>query len=139
MIVPSRRSLLAAAIKGVSAWLGIHISPLAAQSNYSTSGHTAVITLCSDLRCPRSIGEACRHALATSERHPSSLIRAILLDIESPERLTLSELAHALVERSRIDFGERKIVSVDGWILSVTETRLYALAGLLSGASVPTA
>ena len=137
MIVPSRRSLLAAAINGALASLGTHISALAAQANYSMSGHTAVITLCSNLRCPWSVGEACRLALATSETQPSSLIGAILLD--TPETLTPTELAHALVERSRIDFRERRVVSVDGWVLSLTEARLYALAGLLSPAGVPTA
>ena len=141
MILPpvSRRSLLGTAIKGAGAWLGSHVSLLTAQANYSMGGHAELVTLCSDLRCPKPIGEACRLALSPSESRPSSLVRAILGEIEWSERSPPNGLAHALMKRSRTDFGERRVVSVNGWILSLTETRLYALAWLLSDAAVPTA
>ena len=141
MILPpvSRRSLLGTAIKGAGASLGSYLSFPTAQANYSMAGHTELITLCSDLRCPKPIGEACRLALSPSESRPSSLVRAILGEIEWRERSRPNGLAYALMKRSRTDFGERRVVSVDGWILSLTETRLYALAGLLFDAAIPTA
>jgi hypothetical protein len=141
MILPlvSRRSLLGTAIKGAGAWLSSHLFFLTAQANYSMAAHTELITLCSDLRCSWRIGEACRLALSPSQTWPSSLVQAILADIESPGHPAPNELAHALMKRSRADFRERRVVSVDGWILSLTETRLYALAGLLSEAAVPAA
>ena len=42
-----------------------------------------------------------------------------------------TELREALARRIRQDFAEDRVVTVDGWVLSVTETRLYALADLL--------
>jgi hypothetical protein len=41
-------------------------------------------------------------------------------------------LLQAIRERSRVDFRVGKIVTVDGWMLSLTETRVYALAALLA-------
>ena len=141
MILPpvSRRSMLGTAIRGAGALLGSHVSLVTAQANYSVARHTELIALCSDLRCPGRISEACLLALSPTESRPSSLVRAILADIERPVRSATNELAHALMERSRADFRERRVVSVDGWILSLTETRLYALAGLLFDAAIPTA
>jgi hypothetical protein len=40
-------------------------------------------------------------------------------------------LAQAIRELSRDDFRCGRIVTVDGWMLSLTETRAYALAALL--------
>jgi hypothetical protein len=40
-------------------------------------------------------------------------------------------LAQAIGQRSRDDFRDGRIVIVDGWMLSLTETRLYALATLM--------
>jgi hypothetical protein len=42
-----------------------------------------------------------------------------------------SALAYAIRELSRDDFRRGRIVTVDGWMLSLTETRVYALAALL--------
>jgi len=44
----------------------------------------------------------------------------------------LAMLAQAIKERSRTDFRDGRVVTVDGWILSLTETRVYALAALLN-------
>jgi hypothetical protein len=37
-------------------------------------------------------------------------------------------LRRSVGERSKDDFGHGRIVYVDGWMLSLTETRLYALS-----------
>jgi hypothetical protein len=46
-------------------------------------------------------------------------------------RASDAELRDALAKSIRQDFAEDRIVTVDGWILSITETRLYALADLV--------
>lgn len=42
-------------------------------------------------------------------------------------------LPRAIRDRSRADFRDDRIVGVDGWMLSLTEVRVYALAALLPG------
>ena len=39
-------------------------------------------------------------------------------------------LAQAIRQRNRDDFATGRIVTIDGWMLSLTETRVYALAAL---------
>ena len=79
----SRRSLVAAAIGGAAAWLGGYVSFLAVRAGrpYSVSGYRELYALCSDLRCPRTIGKACLLALPATEGTRSSLARTILSDV----------------------------------------------------------
>jgi hypothetical protein len=55
-------------------------------------------------------------------------VKAAGLDCLSASALAY---AHAIRESSRDDFRCGRIVTVDGWMLSLTETRVYALAALL--------
>ena len=131
----SRRNLFATAISGAVTWLGGYMSFLASHANcaYSIVGYSQLIVLCSNLRCPRTIGQACLVALPAAEGKPLFLARTILSDVmpvggkhQSPDMFSL-----ALKDRSRADFREGRVVTVDGWILSLTETRVYALIALL--------
>jgi hypothetical protein len=45
--------------------------------------------------------------------------------------LHASAVASGPVRSIRQEFAEDRIVTVDGWVLSITETRLYALADLV--------
>ena len=139
----SRRSLIATAISGAVAWLGGHVSFLAARARctYSKAGYSELIAMCSDLRCPRMIGKACLLALPAPESTRTSLTRTILADVRAvgQSHSLRIVLAQAIRERSRADFREGKVVTVDGWILSLTETRVYALAALLPEPEVPAA
>jgi hypothetical protein len=109
---------------------------LTADAGFSGSlgGCTDLAVLCSDLACPKAIGEACLLALPAAESAPSSLARAILADLRPTgrSRSLPNVLARAMIERSRADYCEGRVVTVDGWILSLTETRIYALATLRS-------
>jgi hypothetical protein len=134
----SRRSLLATAISGPVTWLVnvpffVHVGRV-----YSIPGYNELFALCSDLRCPQTIGKACLLALPMSENTRSSLARAILADVELARRNRSASdvLGQAISERSRTDFRDGRVVTVDGWILSLTETRVYALAALLREAHV---
>lgn len=126
----SRRSLFATAISGTVTWLaGYPFLPSDARRAYDSE----LITLCSRLRCPATVRRACLHVFPASEGTRSSLARAILADIEMAprKRAGSDETAQAFSERSRTDFQDGRIVTVEGWILSLTETRVYALAALL--------
>ena len=133
--IMSRRSLVAAAISGVGAWLGNYVLFLTvcAGSTYSQSWYSELVILCSNLRCQETIGKACLRALPASESTYLSLARIIVDDVRfagqnhRPPYL----LAQAIRQRSRDDFREGRVATVDGWILSLTETRVYALAALL--------
>ena len=131
----SRRSLISTAISGAVAWLGGYVPYLTAHAGcvYSIPGYSELIALCSDLRCPRAIGKACLLALPAPESTRSSLARAILADARTAgqNRSSPDVLAQVVRDRSRADFRAGRVVTVDGWILSLTETRIYALAALL--------
>ena len=138
MIIPiiSRRNLFVSAMNGAAAWLGDHLRLLTAQAGntYSIAEYRELIALCSDLRCPSLIANACLLALPPLDSTLSSLVVAILADARAPRRSLWAsdKLADAIKERSCADFREDRIVSVGGWILSLTEARVYALAGLIT-------
>ena len=119
----SRRSLVATAIGGTVAWLGEYLSLLT--TGAGCAYHSELIALCSDLRCPETVGKACLLALPASESTRSSLARTILADVDLARRNRSASavLAQAISERSRTDFRDGRVVTVDGWVLSLTETR----------------
>jgi hypothetical protein len=125
----SRRCLIATAISGSAAWLGGHT--VRGGPTYSVS---ELIALCWDLCCPRTIGIACLLALPAPERTRPFLARAVLADVRPTggNHPQPDMLARAISELSRTDFRDGRVVSVDGWVLSLTETRVYALAALLA-------
>lgn len=134
----SRRRLVATAISGSVA--GLYVLFFAAHVGrvYQIPRYSELFALCSDLRCPQTIGKACLLALPASETARSSLARAILADVELAGRncSVSNVLGEAISERSRSDFRDGRVITVDGWIFSLTETRVYALAALLAEAHV---
>ena len=47
-----------------------------------------------------------------------------------PARSDTARLRAGLARQLRADFGQSRVVRVDGWVLSLTEARLCALAAL---------
>ena len=92
-------------------------------------GLGALAALCSELRCPGRIAEACLRALPPADASPQKLTQLILAGL--PFAADASPLS-VVREQSRVEFRDNKIIAVEGWILSVTETRVYALTALLS-------
>jgi hypothetical protein len=87
----------------------------------------------------RRIGEACLRALPAAERSAGRLSQLILDDLAarradsgppSPPPPPPDALRQAISERSRSDFCDGRIISVDGWLFSLTEARVYAFAAL---------
>jgi hypothetical protein len=69
-------------------------------------------------------------AVAPDERDLDLLVR--LLDTaEAADRMSTGALRTRLLAMQRDDFALERVVELDGWLLSRTEVRLYALATLL--------
>jgi hypothetical protein len=133
-IRPRRRGLIAAAIGGGAAWLSGHAAFLAVggRRRRSAISPCGLATLLSELCYSITIGNACLEALPATENSKDALTRAILGDMREADRdySSARALTRAVMEGSRNDFRDGRIVNVDGWMLSLTETRIYALAVL---------
>jgi hypothetical protein len=79
-----------------------------------------------------AIGNACLRTLPPKENSAEQLANAILVaaEIDSQAAKTTQAIRDRISNRVRKEFVEDAVVSVDGWILSVTEARLYALVAL---------
>lgn len=132
----SRRHVLTAAIGATAAWLGLRRVSGAGMQTGSQSAYGTLAALCAELRCPQRLGEACLRALPVAEASAQQLAQVILAEIrglggDCGSVAALRDLARAHSQR---DFGQGRMVNVDGWMLSRTEARLYALGMLLAKA-----
>jgi hypothetical protein len=133
-----RRSLIATAISGGAIWLGGCVPLLEASRDQAalTSDSGGLLAWCSRSSFPQALGKACLEALPAIETSIAGLTRLILdgMWATGGDHWSTRALAQTVRERSRTDFSEGRIVNVDGWMLSLTETRIYALGSLLSQA-----
>ena len=130
----SRRRLVGLASAGMLGWLCDLATPYRSSALHQTCGaYDGLIRLCSQLRCSKAISTACMIAIPSSERRMNALSAAVLGDIELPlPRFPSPEmLAQTINERVRDDFEKGRVLPVNGWLLALTEVRLYALTGLL--------
>ena len=131
-----RRSLIAIAISAGATWLGGHVPLLKASRDQASLAcdSEGFLAWCSRSRCPQTLGKACLQALPAIETSIAGLTRLILdgMSATGGDHWSTRALAQTIRDQSRKDFGEGRIVNVDGWMLSLTETRIYALAALLS-------
>jgi len=67
----------------------------------------------------------------TIHSHLEALTRDIPRLASALDAADTSLVRRVIAARSRWDFDHDRIVDVDGWVLSSTEARLYALAALL--------
>lgn len=102
----------------------------------SWRGAAAADRLVAVLRRPASAAVVGRAYLAG---HPAEADRdwlAAQLDADlrcqncNPARSDAARLRAGLARQLRVDFAQSRVVRVDGWVLSVTEARLCALAAL---------
>jgi hypothetical protein len=130
-----RRSLIAVAIGGGVATLSRRMSLLVTGGfgARSIAGSDALAAWCADSGFSETIGKACLEALPAKETSSEFLAQVILSDLRASggDWPSVTTLAKAIRERSRDDFRDGRIVTVDGWLLSLTETRVYALAALV--------
>jgi hypothetical protein len=96
--------------------------------------HAGTPALPHAIKNPRdyAIGLAYLRMLSPEKRSADYLVKETLtsvsLAMRTPWRLRM--IGRLVNEQMRRDFAEGAVVTVDRWILSVTEARLYALAAL---------
>ena len=68
---------------------------------------------------------------ATVDSHLAALARDVPELVAALEARRVSAARRIVAARTRWDFDHDRVVDVDGWVLSSTEARVYALAALL--------
>src|SRR5205085_2275870 len=91
----------------------------------------SLMKLTAELPCSERLGHACLRVLENREISSSNLAQLIIaeLDLKAID-YSVPRIRKGLRQRIGMDFEQMKIVDVDGWCLSLTETRLYAIAFL---------
>ena len=67
------------------------------------------------------------------EADPAALVRALLAHGPDSSRAAPGQLRRWMAERLSRDFADGHVVSIDGWVLAVSEARLCALVVLGTG------
>ena len=131
----SRRQVLAAAggvgVAAVSVWARPWRSLVAF---VPVSAAERLVGLFSHRASAEAVGSAYL-ARVPSEAAVGRLVSMIVAELPDGRRTVIEasddELRAILLERVRTDFEQDRIVDVEGWVLSPTEARLYALASLV--------
>ena len=91
-----------------------------------------LLSLFGNPRRAYAIGVACLKAFPPDQICAQQLSNAILARSACDGEAMKSQhtLRHRIATQVRQDFSEGAFVSVDGWLLSLTEARLYALVAL---------
>jgi hypothetical protein len=84
----------------------------------------------------RVIAEAYVRAAPQERESARRLMRAISgrRSLSAVARMPAPEIGRVIAEQIRVDFLCHRTVCIDGWIVSITEARLYALATARSAA-----
>jgi len=130
----SRRGVLAGGI--LSAIAASSAGQVAAGTAASTIPYGSLLdTLFPDLGHARTLSRACLRFFPTTvsaDRLYAWIVPAGRAEIENVA--AIAELRRSIKQRVRRDFAVDDTVQVDGWVLSITELRLYALAELIAPA-----
>jgi hypothetical protein len=93
-----------------------------------------LLSLFGNPRSASEIGAACLKSLPPDQNSRQQLTNTILgaagCDIETMK--ARQAVKRRIANQVRYDFAEGIVISVDGWLLSLTEARLYALVALCS-------
>lgn len=103
----------------------------------ATPNSSLLFTLFPDLRHARTLSRACLRFFPTTvsaDRLCAWIVPADRSDIE--KAATIAGLRHSIRQRVRRDFDVGDTVQVNGWVLSITELRLYAAAALIAPAAI---
>jgi hypothetical protein len=110
------------AIRAFLAGFFLILTPGTAPVTVGRDVRPALRSLFSQLPSARAIGAAYLREYAAD---------AETLAIDFPTTLSSAELRSAIAASVRDDFATSRVVTVDGWMLAITEARLCALAYLL--------
>ena len=79
----------------------------------------------------------CLKSMLVGARTTEDLAHAIIVatDCDKEALKSIQTLRQRISNRVRNDFAEGAVINVEGWVLSVTEAHLYALAALATTAA----
>jgi hypothetical protein len=130
------RRLVNALLAGAASWPGLALARPKASPDAGVELSARLLGLFPDRARVAAIGAACLDALPANERSVAQLIDAIAAAAGCDAAMSEAALRAQLADRVRQDFATGAVISVDGWLLSATEARLYALAMLTNRAGV---
>jgi hypothetical protein len=131
----SRRDALAGGILSAIAVSGA--GRVAAGTVSTIPDGSLLYTLFPDLRNVRTLSRACLSSFpttASADQLYAWIVPAGRSDTENV--VTIAELRRSIRRRVRRDFDIDDTVQIDGWVLSITELRMYALAALITPATI---
>ena len=122
-------------LAGAIAWPCLGTSAQQVPTEATKTAHDLLLSVFEDPKYAYEIGTACLKLMAEGANTPEHLVNAIIGAPECDHEvlLTTPALKEHISNRVRRDFTEGAVVNADGWVLSVTEARLYALAALIAG------
>jgi hypothetical protein len=136
----SRRDALAGGILSAIAVSGARRVATGTAASAIPDG-SLLYSLFPDLRNVGTLSRACLRSFptaASADQLYAWIVPAGRPDTENA--VTIAELRRSIRQRVRRDFDVDDTVQIDGWMLSITEQRMYALAALITPATIgPTA
>jgi hypothetical protein len=91
-----------------------------------------LLSLFENPRSAYAIGTACLKSLPPNQSSLQQLTNTFLAaaECDTGTMKTKQAVRQRIANRVRDDFAEGTVVSIEGWLLSLTEARLYALVAL---------
>ena len=125
----SRRQFLAAGAAAAVSCVGNLSTVIGCEDQVMRSSSDDRLSRLTASTSAHRLGFACLRSLTRNGHPTSDLAQIVIADLGwdtnyDSERM----LKKAVRYRIRRDFEESKIIEVDGWFLSLTETRIYAIA-----------
>ena len=131
------RRFVNALLAGAVAWPVSGTVPLLVskkQPDLQDSLQHLLQSIFASFRGGRALGTACLKSLPdgenTGRQLSNKIITLVLCDAETMK--SKEAVRSRIANQVRLDFAQGAVVSVDGWLLSLTEARVYALIALNS-------
>ena len=132
----NRRAANALLASGL-AWACLGVGTQQMSRHCATVAQDALISIFENSRSASEIGSMCLKSMTVGAKTTEDLANAIIVAAECDKESlkSIHTLRQRISIRVRNDFAEGAVINVEGWVLSVTEARLYALAALAATAA----
>ena len=127
----SRRKVLIGAAAVAAA--GLPAVPVQDAAEISIRAEAAILGIVRNRAAATALGNAAlasRPELGDRKTLLGDMLNDLGMDSDTLARARTADIAGRLSAQIRDDFGNARTLMLDGWVLSLAETRLYALAAL---------
>ena len=127
-----RRWFLGRALTLCASLMWVRRVPAAGRPSIAGAG-AKLVRILRDRTSAATVGRRCMLLFpgATVDSHLEALARDVPELVTALDARRLAAARQIVAARTRWDFDHDRVVDVDGWVLSSTEARVYALAALL--------